>query len=194
MFNSVTHGSSLLYLAYLISEGSVIFYHLLFLFNIKEVNTIKIKKEMCKYIFTPIAHRGGSEVAFENTFQAFTDVRSGYRWLETDVQVSKDGVLYAIHDDNLKNITGQNVKIHDLSSDDLDQILIRGKYNILRLEKLLQNFNDATFNLDSKSINSAKALVTLINRESFENLCLGFSYKTLQYMRKSVKRETSHNF
>ena len=96
---------------------------------------------MCKYIFTPIAHRGGSEVAFENTFQAFTDAYDlGYRWLETDVQVSKDGVLYAIHDDNLKNITGKNVKIHDLSSDDLDQILIRGKYNIPRLEKITSKF------------------------------------------------------
>ena len=38
--------------------------------------------------------------------QAFTNAYDlGYRWLETDVQISKDGVLYAIHDDNLKNIT-----------------------------------------------------------------------------------------
>ena len=89
---------------------------------------------MCKYIFTPIAHRGGSEVAFENTFQAFTDAYDlGYRWLETDVQVSKDGVLYAIHD-NLKNITGKNVKIHDLSSDDLDQILIEENIIFLGLK------------------------------------------------------------
>ena len=152
---------------------------------------------MCKYIFTPIAHRGGSEVAFENTFQAFTDAYDlGYRWLETDVQVSRDGVLYTIHDDNLKNITGKNVKIHDLGSDDLDQILIKGKYNIPRLEKLLQNFNDATFNLDSKNINSAKALVTLLNREKFfKNLCLGsFSHKTLQYIRKSLKRDLPTTF
>ena len=152
---------------------------------------------MCKYIFTPIAHRGGSEVAFENTFQAFTDAYDlGYRWLETDVQISKDGVLYAIHDDNLKNITGKNVKIHDLGSDDLDQVLIKGKYNIPRLEKLLQKFNDATFNLDSKNINSAKALVKLLNREKFfKNLCLGsFSHKTLQYIRKSLKRDFPTTF
>ncbi|MDC3075968.1 glycerophosphodiester phosphodiesterase family protein [Paracoccaceae bacterium] len=152
---------------------------------------------MCKYIFTPIAHRGGSEIAYENTFQAFTDAYDlGYRWLETDVQISKDGVLYAIHDDNLKNITGKNVKIHDLNSDDLDQILIKGKYNIPRLEKLLLKFSDATFNLDSKNINSAKALVTLINREKFfKNLCLGsFSHKTLQYIRKSLKRDLPTTF
>ncbi len=108
---------------------------------------------MCKHIFTPIAHRGGCEVAFENTFQAFTDAYElGYRWLETDLQISKDGVLYAIHDNNLKNLTGINKKIHDLNSNDLDQILINRKYNIPRLEQLLRRFNDVTFNLDAKNI------------------------------------------
>ncbi len=152
---------------------------------------------MCKHIFTPIAHRGGSEVAFENTFQAFTDAYDlGYRWLETDVQISKDGVLYAIHDDNLKNVHGLNVKIHHLNSDDLDQILIKRKYNIPRLDKLLQKFNDATFNLDSKNINSAKALVTLLNTEkSLKNICLGsFSHKTITYIRNSLKRDLPTTF
>ena len=81
---------------------------------------------MCKHIFTPIAHRGGSEVAFENTFQAFTDAYElGYRWLETDVQISKDGVLYTVHDNNLQKLTGINMKIQELNSVDLDQLLIK---------------------------------------------------------------------
>ena len=152
---------------------------------------------MCKHIFTPIAHRGGCEVAFENTFQAFTDAYElGYRWLETDLQISKDGVLYAIHDNNLKNLTGINKKIDDLDSHDLDQILINRKYNIPRLEQLLQRFNDVTFNLDAKNINAAKALVTLLNKDkSFKNLCLGsFSHKTISYIRKSLKRDLPTTF
>ena len=152
---------------------------------------------MCKHIFTPIAHRGGSEVAFENTFQAFTDAYElGYRWLETDVQISKDGVLYAVHDNNLKKLTGINMKIQELNSVDLDQLLIRKKYNIPRLEPLLRKFSDVTFNLDSKSINAAKALVTLLNREkSVKNLCLGsFSHKTINYIRKSLKRDFPTTF
>ncbi len=152
---------------------------------------------MCKHIFTPIAHRGGCEVAFENTFQAFTDAYElGYRWLETDLQISKDGVLYAIHDNNLKNLTGINKKIHDLDSNDLDQILINRKYNIPRLEQLLQRFNDVTFNLDAKNINAAKALVTLLNKDkSFKNLCLGsFSHKTISYIRNSLKRDLPTTF
>ena len=86
---------------------------------------------MCKHIFTPIAHRGGTEVAFENTFEAFADAYAlGYRWLETDVQISKDGFLYAIHDSNLKRIVGINININQLNSEDLDQILIGGKYRL----------------------------------------------------------------
>ena len=120
------------------------------------MNTIKIKKVNVQVHFYSNSTWGGSEVAFENTFKLLLMRMILAIGIETDVRVSKDGVLYAIHDDNLKNITGKNVKIHDLSSDDLDQILIRGKYNILGLKNYFKNFNDATFNLDSKNINSAK--------------------------------------
>ena len=67
---------------------------------------------MCKHIFTPIAHRGGTEAAFENTYEAFADAYAlGYRWFETDVQISKDGFLYAIHDINLKRIVRCQLKV-----------------------------------------------------------------------------------
>ena len=152
---------------------------------------------MCKQIFTPIAHRGGTEVAFENTFEAFADAYAlGYRWLETDVQISKDGFLYAIHDSNLKRIVGINININELNSEDLDQILICGKYRIPKLDLLLRKFHDVTFNLDAKNIHAAKALVTLLNSDkSFQNLCLGsFSYKTMNYMREFLKRDLPMSF
>ena len=94
---------------------------------------------MYKHIFTPIAHRGGSEVAFENTYEAFADAYElGYRWLETDVQISKDGVLYAHHDTNLKRLVGINVNVHDLNSEDLDHILITDE---------LYNNHDTTYTI-----------------------------------------------
>ena len=152
---------------------------------------------MCKQIFTPIAHRGGTEVAFENTFEAFADAYAlGYRWLETDVQISKDGFLYAIHDNNLKRTAGININIDKLNSEDLDQILISGKHRIPRLDLLLRKFNDVTFNLDAKNIHAAKALVNLLNNDkSYRNLCLGsFSHKTMNYMREFLKRDIPFSF
>ena len=152
---------------------------------------------MCKHIFTPIAHRGGTEAAFENTYEAFADAYAlGYRWFETDVQISKDGFLYAIHDNNLKRIAGININIDKLNSGDLDQILIRGKHRIPRLDLLLRQFNDVTFNLDAKNIHAAKALVNLLNNDkSFRNLCLGsFSHKTMNYMREFLKRDLPMSF
>ena len=152
---------------------------------------------MCKHIFTPIAHRGGTEAAFENTYEAFADAYAlGYRWFETDVQISKDGILYTIHDNNLKRIVGINVNINQLNSEDLDQILISGKHRIPRLDLLLRKFNDVTFNLDAKNINAAKALVNLLNSDkSLQNLCLGsFSHKTMNYMREFLKRDLPMSF
>ena len=152
---------------------------------------------MCKHIFTPIAHRGGTEAAFENTYEAFADAYAlGYRWIETDVQISKDGYLYAIHDSNLNRIVGINIDIDQLNSEDLDQILISGKHRIPRLDLLLRKFPDVTFNLDAKNIHAAKALVTLLNSDkSFQNVCLGsFSYKTMNYMREFLKRDLPMSF
>ncbi len=152
---------------------------------------------MCKHIFTPIAHRGGTEAACENTYEAFADAYAlGYRWFETDVQISKDGFLYSFHDNNLKRIVGINININQLNSEDLDQILISGKHRIPRLDLLLRKFPDVTFNLDAKNIHAAKALVTLLNSDkSFQNVCLGsFSYKTMNYMREFLKRDLPMSF
>ena len=152
---------------------------------------------MCKHIFTPIAHRGGTEAASENTYEAFADAYAlGYRWFETDVQISKDGFLYSFHDNNLKRIVGINININQLNSEDLDQILISGKHRIPRLDLLLRKFPDVTFNLDAKNIHAAKALVTLLNSDkSFQNVCLGsFSYKTMNYMREFLKRDLPMSF
>ena len=58
------------------------------------------------------AHRGGAnhpEIAgLENTLRAFEHaVAQGYVYLETDVHVTRDGMLLAFHDDVLDRVTDQ---------------------------------------------------------------------------------------
>ncbi|MFF9812877.1 glycerophosphodiester phosphodiesterase [Streptomyces sp. NPDC014006] len=53
-----------------------------------------------------IAHRGASAYAPENTLPAIDKAAAlGLRWVENDVQRTKDGKLVVIHDDSLKRTT-----------------------------------------------------------------------------------------
>ena len=52
-----------------------------------------------------LAHRGGAEEGPENTMAAFENaVRLGFRYIETDVQVTRDGVALAFHDERLERV------------------------------------------------------------------------------------------
>jgi glycerophosphoryl diester phosphodiesterase len=147
--------------------------------------------------FTPIAHRGGNEVAPENTLASFKDsYELGYRWLETDVRISKNKVLYAFHDDKLDRILGKSRRLSELNSWDIDELSIEKKYRIPRFEMLANEFSDAIFNVDAKSFEAGEVLVDLINSKKVNsNLCLAsFHQATIQYMRKNIKRDIESAF
>lgn len=58
--------------------------------------------------FTLIAHRGASEDAPENTMEAFDlAIQQGFHHIETDCQLSADGVCVIIHDEMLDRLTAK---------------------------------------------------------------------------------------
>jgi glycerophosphoryl diester phosphodiesterase len=98
----------------------------------------------------PIAHRGGDQAAVENTMPAFEHALSlGYRYLETDVHVSADGVLVAYHDADLTRLTGRPGTIADRTWAELEAIDLGGA-SIPRLDDLFATFPEARFNIDPK--------------------------------------------
>ncbi|MFF1697355.1 glycerophosphodiester phosphodiesterase [Streptomyces sp. NPDC058257] len=61
-----------------------------------------------------VAHRGASAYAPENTFAAIDKAADmGFRWVENDVQRTKDGELVIVHDDTLKRTTNVEERFPD---------------------------------------------------------------------------------
>ena len=122
----------------------------------------------------PFAHRGGASAYPENTIKAFQAAFDlGFRHLETDVHLSKDGVLYAFHDNLLDRVTDQNGKISELTASEIDKARVQGTEPIPRLADLLTQFPEAKFNIDPKCDEVVSPLGDLIERMAlFDRVCV----------------------
>lgn len=74
-----------------------------------------IRKEYKWLTDTYIAHRGlfDNKALPENSLPAFENAAKNAFGIETDVQMSRDGVLVVFHDDTLKRMTGVDGKLAD---------------------------------------------------------------------------------
>jgi glycerophosphoryl diester phosphodiesterase len=115
----------------------------------------------------PLAHRGFDVSGLENSlvaFQAALDL--GFRYLETDVHATSDGVLLAFHDENLDRVTDRTGRIPELPWAEVARARIGGRERIPRLEEMLDAWPDARFNIDIKTAGAIGPLVRVIERVS----------------------------
>ena len=122
-----------------------------------------------------MAHRGGAIEHLENTLPAFEAcVDMGYRYLETDVRVTADGVLVVFHDPTLERVTDRTGRIESLPWAEVSAARIGGREPILRLEDLLGAWPDVRFNLDIKAAGVLAPLVRTVRRLAItDRICLG---------------------
>lgn len=135
------------------------------------------------------AHRGGLGVHPENTLRAFEHaVDLGYRYLETDVHSTADGVVVAFHDDDLGRTCGIDAKIGDLTWAEVAEARVDRVAPIPRMGELLMRFPDALFNIDAKSDAVVDGLVGLIERTgSLDRVCVAsFSHRRLRRLRRRL--------
>jgi glycerophosphoryl diester phosphodiesterase len=99
------------------------------------------------------AHRGGAAAAGdENTIEAFERaVALGYRYVETDVQATRDGVAVVFHDRDLQRMVGRRVRVDALTWRDLSTERINGAAVVPRLDDTLTAWPDLRFNIDVKA-------------------------------------------
>ena len=149
-----------------------------------------------------IAHRGGAEDAPENTLEAFgAAVALGYRYLETDVHLTRDGVVVAFHDDRLDRVTDRGGAIADLGITEVEAadaghrfspdggrtFPFRGRgVRVPRLEAVLSRWRECRVNIDPKTDACVLPLVALLDRlDAWERVCVGsFSDRRLRRIRR----------
>jgi glycerophosphoryl diester phosphodiesterase len=132
------------------------------------------------------AHRGGAGVAPENTLPAFAAaVDMGFRYLETDVHLSRDGVLVAFHDEVLDRVSDGTGRIGDLPWSAIAEVRVGG-HPIPRLDELLEHLPGAHVNIDPKHDGAVEPLADLLLRMgAVERVGIGsFSDRRLARMRQ----------
>jgi glycerophosphoryl diester phosphodiesterase len=143
--------------------------------------------------FLAFAHRGGAaygpNLHRENTVHAFdTAVTMGYRYLETDVHATVDGVLLAFHDDRLDRVTDSSGQIAQLTWADVARARIGDRDAIPRLADLLERYPEARFNIDAKSDAAVGLLATTIaEHDAYDRVCVSsFSTARLHRLRREL--------
>jgi glycerophosphoryl diester phosphodiesterase len=125
---------------------------------------------------TPLvmAHRGGAIEHLENTMPAFEAcVALGYRYLETDVRATADGVLVAFHDPALERVTDSTGRVDQLPWAQVAEARIGGREPVLLLEDLLGAWPDVRFNIDIKAAGVIAPLVRTVRRlKAADRICL----------------------
>lgn len=137
----------------------------------------------------PFAHRGGGLEAPENSLAAFARaIDLGYRYIETDVQVTGDGRLIVFHDPVLDSLTDGQGRIGDLPWSTVSQARVGGREPIPLLEQVLETWPDLRLNIDPKSDAAALALATALRRhDALDRVCVGsFSGTRLARLRRAL--------
>lgn len=135
------------------------------------------------------AHRGGTSKHPENTMPAFQNaIDLGFRYMETDVHATRDGVLLAFHDDSLDRVTDGAGKIADMLYEDVAKARVDGKEPIPLMAELLSAWPEVRFNIDPKLDNAAEPLVRVLREaKALDRVCVtAFSDRRTKWIRDEL--------
>jgi glycerophosphoryl diester phosphodiesterase len=140
---------------------------------------------------TPLAfaHRGFAPDGAENSMAAFERaVALGYRYLETDVRVTADGVALAFHDGALDRVTDTHGRIDAQPWSVVQKARIAGTEPVPLLADLLAAWPDVRVNLDVKADRSVAPTVAAIRRTgTLDRVCIGaFSTRRIATIRAAL--------
>ncbi|MFN2479685.1 MAG: glycerophosphodiester phosphodiesterase family protein, partial [Pseudonocardiaceae bacterium] len=138
------------------------------------------------------AHRGWhlDELAgMESSLAAFRRAAAeGYRYLETDVRATRDGVVVVIHDATLDRTTDGSGEIEKMDWAAVRTARVAGREQICRLADLLEELPGMLLNIDVKADSAVAPVLDLLHTtRGWDRVCLAsFSEARLQRLRTAA--------
>ncbi|MBQ0928716.1 glycerophosphodiester phosphodiesterase family protein [Saccharopolyspora endophytica] len=136
------------------------------------------------------AHRGwhlGDLAEMENSLSAFrAAANEGYRYIETDVHATSDGVAVIHHDTSLDRTTDREGDIASLPFSEVSRARIAGREPVASLDATLEEFPDLLLNIDVKADSAAGPVLRTVRRHNaWDRVCLAsFVDRRLTLLRK----------
>jgi glycerophosphoryl diester phosphodiesterase len=121
------------------------------------------------------AHRGGALEAEENTAEAFAHaVGLGFSHIETDVHLSRDGVVVVHHDATFERMFGDPRAVAEMDWTEIAGLRTTKGAAVPRLDAVLEAFPETCFNIELKAHAVAAPLAEVIVRaDALGRMCVG---------------------
>jgi glycerophosphoryl diester phosphodiesterase len=113
-------------------------------------------------------------------------VAAGDTYLETDVHVTRDGVLVAFHDTLLERVTNGSGSIEELDAAELGELRVRGREPVPTLASLVTAYPEQRLNIDLKSSAAVAPLARFVHDHALQDrvLVASFSGRRIRRFRR----------
>lgn len=113
-------------------------------------------------------------------------VEEGYRYVETDVHATADGVVVMHHDPHLDRTTDGRGAIRRLPWSAVGTARIAGREPVCRFDEALEELPEAAFNVDVKAESAVGPILEVLRRHrAWDRVCLAsFDERRLRTLRR----------
>ncbi len=145
----------------------------------------------CAYLGWPgplaLAHRGGAAEVAENSRAALEHASQlGYRYFETDVHSTADGVVVLLHDPTVDRTTDGRGRLSTYTWQEAARLRDRSGHRLVRLEEALADYPQLRLNIDLKEDAAVAATLRVVAAAGAgDRVCLAsFSDRRLRVVRR----------
>ena len=136
------------------------------------------------------AHRGGALEAPENTWTSVRRAHDlGYRYMETDVHATRDGVVVTIHDADLARTSERSGLVREMDWAELAAVRLTGSDEpVPRLDDALAAWPEVRWNIDAKHDSVVGPLIETIHRSgAIDRVCItSFNDRRLARIKRAL--------